>query len=272
MSPKLYRFGLSVWSAVPELAVQELGLASEVEQVTIDVVEGENFKPEFLKLNPNGTLPTLVTDDGKVFTNTADVTKYLVQTAKKKVATGTPELIAKIHEDQYDPNFILLTTRTEEEFEKAAAGFPATFVGNRQNALNKYASSHEGAAFKDFYDSKISANGNIQKIFAGEISNTEFFGISTNHWNTLADYIQDVLPTILPESGFIGGAEPGEDDFHVGAWLTRVAWVAGATKDAEGIKALEKELKGGIPRKVEAYWKAWSERPSWAKVYEETLH
>ena len=60
--------------------------------------------------NPNGTLPTLVTDDGKIFTNTTDVVKHLVQTAKKKVATGHPDLIAKVHEDKYDPNFILLTT------------------------------------------------------------------------------------------------------------------------------------------------------------------
>ena len=80
------------------------------------------------------------------------------------------------------------------------------------------------------------------------------------------------LPTILPESGFIGGAQPGEDDFHVGAWIARVAWVCGGDKEAEGYKALEKELKGDVPPKVVAYWTAWSVRPSWKKVYEETLH
>ena len=77
---------------------------------------------------------------------------------------------------------------------------------------------------------------------------------------------------ILPESGFIGGAEPGEDDFHFGAWLARVTWVCGGDKEAEGYKALEKELNGPVPDKVVSYWKAWSARPSWQKVYAETLH
>lgn len=50
----------------------------------------------------------MTTPDGKTHTNTTDVTRYLVQTASKKVTPGHPELIAKIHEDKYDPNFILL--------------------------------------------------------------------------------------------------------------------------------------------------------------------
>jgi hypothetical protein len=76
----------------------------------------------------------------------------------------------------------------------------------------------------------------------------------------------------LPETGFIGGAEPGEDDFHVGAWLARVTWVCGGNKEADGYKALEKELNVEVPPKIVSYWKAWAVRPSWQKVYAETLH
>lgn len=60
--------------------------------------------------NPNGTLPTVVAPDGKAYTNTTDATHYLLSIASKKVAPGHSDLIAKIHEDKYDPNFILLTT------------------------------------------------------------------------------------------------------------------------------------------------------------------
>ncbi|KAI0704880.1 hypothetical protein BC835DRAFT_705273 [Cytidiella melzeri] len=270
MSPKLYTFGLSVWSAAPELAAEELG--TSVEPIIINVVEGENFSPKFLKLNPAGTLPTLVADDGKIYTNTTDVVKYLVGSSSKKVTPGNSALIAKIHEDKYDPNFILLTTRNDEEFTKAASGFPAEFVSNRQNALLKYSASSEGAAFKDFYNAKIDGNGSILKIYKGETPNADFFATSTSHWETIADFILKDLNDALPSSGFIGGAEPGEDDFHVGAWLTRVAWVAGATPVPEGINALEKELKAPVPAKVASYWKAWIVRPSFKKVYEKTLH
>ena len=147
---------------------------------------------------------------------------------------------------------------------------PCTVTG--QSALEKYAAHPEGAQFKDFYDSKIIGNGTIQRIFKGEHPNADFFATSTAHWEALADYILNDLNNLLPTSGFIDGDEPGETDFHVGAWLTRVAWVAGATPEPEGINALERELKGPVPEKVAAYWRAWLVRPSFKKVYEKTLH
>lgn len=110
------------------------------------------------------------------------------------------------------------------------------------------------------------------KIYKGEVPSADFYATSTEHWKNIVEYLTDVLPTFLPESGFIAGAEPGEDDFHVGAWLVRVAWIAGATKDADGYKALEKELKTSVSPKVASYWKAWAERDSWKVVYSETLH
>ena len=110
------------------------------------------------------------------------------------------------------------------------------------------------------------------KIYKGEAPAADFFATSAAHWANIVGYILNDLPAILPESGFIDGAEPGEDDFHVGGWLARVTWVTGGDKEAEGYKALEKELKTEVPPKVVAYWKAWSARPSWQKVYAETLH
>lgn len=141
-----------------------------------------------------------------------------------------------------------------------------------QNALDKYAASPEGAAFKDFYAQKLEGNGGILKIYNGEAPGTDFFTVSTNHWKNVVEYLTTDFVAVLPESGFIGGAEPGEDDFHFGAWLARVTWVCGGNKEADGYKALEKELKGPVPEKVVSYWKAWSARPSWQKVYAETLH
>ena len=110
-----------------------------------------------------------------------------------------------------------------------------------QTALEKYAASAEGALFKDFYAKKLEGNGGILKIYKGDAPSADFFATSTGHWQNIVAYVLNDLPEILPASGFIGGAEPGEDDFHVGAWLTRVAWVCGATNDAEGYKALEKD-------------------------------
>jgi len=267
----LYVFGLSVWSAAPELAVAELEYPEgAVEKKVVNLVEGENFTPEFLAVNPKATLPTLQAD-GEVFTDTASVTHWLVKHASKKVTTGTT-FITKIHEDKYDPNFPLLLVRNDDELKAAADGFPKLFVQNRQNALEKHSKTEKAAPFKQFYQDKIAGNGGILAIYKGEASPDDFYKQSEAHWKTISDFILNELPTTLPESGFLGGAAPGEDDFHLGAWLARLVHVSGGKNDKEGIKALEKETKQPIPPKVVAYWVAWSERPSWNKVYADGLH
>jgi len=268
--PVLYTFGLSVWAAVTELASEELGVP--VESRINNVVGGENFDPEFLKLNPAGTLPTIIAPDGKSYGDSTVAVRYLISLSGKKVTPGHPEIIAKVHEEGLDPNFCLLTARNAEELKSASEGFAFTFVNNRQNSLEKYSAAPEGAKYKDFYAQKLEKNGGLLKIYKGEAPADDFYVISTNHWKNVANYILNELPQILPESGFIGGAEPGEDDFHVGAWLARVTWITGGNKETDGYKALEKELHAPVPEKVVTYWKTWSSRPSWAKVYAETLH
>jgi len=270
----LYVFGLSVWSAVPELAIEELGFPEgAIQKKVVNLVEGANFDPEFLRINPKASLPTLQAD-GKVFTDTESVTGYLVKNAPKKVTPGTA-FIGKLHEDKYDPNFPLLLVRNEEDLKAAASGFPLIFVQNRQNALEKFSKTAQAAPFKEFYEAKIAGNGGVLAIYKGEApedAKAAFFKQSTEHWETISAFITNELPAILPESGFLGGATPGEDDFHLGAWLARLVHVKGGKIGKDGHAALESETKQPIPPKVAAYWAAWNERPSWQKVYSDGLH
>ncbi|KAI0374241.1 hypothetical protein BV20DRAFT_961349 [Pilatotrama ljubarskyi] len=273
--PVFYTFGLSVWSAAPELAIAELGYPDDaIETKIVNLVEGENFTPDFLKINPHATLPTLVAD-GEAYTSTKDVVHYLIEHAPKKgVAPGTA-FIETIHEERLDPNAPLLLARTEEELTASASGFPFTFVNNRQNSLDKNSALPEAAALKAIYDEKKAGNGAILAIYKGEASDDAkqaFLKQSVQHWDTIASFILNELPAVLPESGFLGGGSPGEDDFHLGAWLARIVHLAGGTADKDGYKSLEKETKKPIPQKVAAYWAAWIERPSFRKVYVEGLH
>jgi len=272
--PVFYTFGLSVWAAAPEIAIVELGYPAEaIQKKIVNVAEGANFAPEFLKINPNGTLPSLVAD-GKAYTSTDEVIKYLVANAPKKVTPGT-SFITRIHGDDLDPNFPLLATRNEDELAGKKEAFPLIFLQNRQDALVKYSTSPEGAEFKDFYEKKIPFNGGLLAVYKGEVPDEAkqgFFGHSTGHWQTLVNFIQNELPTVLPDSGFLGGAEPGEDDFHLAAWLARVAHFTGATPQKGGYKSLEKETQAPVPAKVGAYWDAWTERPGWQATYPEGLH
>lgn len=140
-----------------------------------------------------------------------------------------------------------------------------------QKALEHHAASSEGAEHSEFYKAKIAGNGGILSIYNGSATaeaTQQFYETSQQHWVQLRKFILEELPGYLPEHGFIGGERPGEDDFHVGAWLARIV----ATTGGKDVGALEAELGHPVPPKVIEYWNTWSVRDSWKKVYADGLH
>lgn len=99
-----------------------------------------------------------------------------------------------------------------------------------------------------------------------------FFEKSKAHTDSVSSFLYEVLPEHLPNSGFLGGARPGEADFHVGAWLARIAAVSGAKQSDEGLQTLEKAFGKAVFESVALYWNAWIYRASWNKVYAAGLH
>jgi len=61
MTFKLYHHGSSVCAAKVRFAMAEKGM--EWDGVYIDILNGEQFDPEYIKLNPKAVVPTLVHDD-----------------------------------------------------------------------------------------------------------------------------------------------------------------------------------------------------------------
>jgi glutathione S-transferase len=74
----LYQHPFSSCSRRAVLAVLELGLASKVELVTIDLAKGAQRAPSYLKLNPNGRVPVLE-DDGFVLWESNAILQYLAE-------------------------------------------------------------------------------------------------------------------------------------------------------------------------------------------------
>ncbi|KAH9944447.1 uncharacterized protein BXZ73DRAFT_87343 [Epithele typhae] len=252
--PTYYTFGMSVWAAAGELAIADLEYpADAIDVKVVNLAEGANFTPEFLAINPNGTLPTLVAD-GKAYTSTKQVIKYLIEHAPRKAAKGTA-LRDTLQEAQLDPNAPMLLARNDEQLKALASGFPLIFLQNRQDSLEKHSALPAAADFQEFYTGKKAVNGGLLAVFKGAAPDAAKAG-------TITAFIMTELPTLLPESGFLGGETPGEDDYHLGAWLARIAMFTGGSV-ADG---------GPVPPKVEAYWKAWAARPAFQKVYEKGLH
>ena len=70
----LYHHNSSVCAAKPRIVFAEKGLAWEGE--TLDLNAGDQFKPAYLKLNPNAVVPTLV-HDGRAVIESNIIIEYL---------------------------------------------------------------------------------------------------------------------------------------------------------------------------------------------------
>ncbi|KAG8915305.1 hypothetical protein FRC00_005831 [Tulasnella sp. 408] len=271
----LYVFGGAIWPSAPWLAVTALGYDDQVNVEQVNLVEGANFAPDFVRKNPAATLPTLLIPGEDNLTDTTSVIKYMIANAPKPAgkSSGT-NFVAKIHEDAVDPNFALLSARNDQELAAKNGGIPGLFIRSRQAALLKYAPT--APDLKSFYDAKIAANGFLDLVYSAGVPEDvkqNWFAKSKAAWEAIRAFILNDIPAVLPESGYIGGENPGEDDFHLAAWLARIALLTGATPKEDGVLSLKNELGGAeVPEKIVNYWKLWSATPAWAIVYKDGLH
>jgi hypothetical protein len=112
-------------------------------------------------------------------------------------------------------------------------------------------------------------------LISGKVSKQDkaaFFAKSQGHFNSVKSTVFDFLPGYLPESGFIGGETPGEDNFHIGAWLTRIAALNSAKSSNDAVVTMGAVFGSPVPGKVAAYWEAWTAKTSWKKVYAGGMH
>ncbi|KAL5641243.1 hypothetical protein ACGC1H_001656 [Rhizoctonia solani] len=271
--PVLYVFSASVWASAPSLALLELSYPSGVvEEKVINLLEGENFTPEFIKINRNATLPTLVTADN-TYVDTAGSVEWIVLNAPTPgTKSAHQDVIVAVHRDHIDPNFSLLSARTQEELDSKRGDVPGQFIRQRQVKLEELVPKSP-EDLKTWYKEKLGLNGFLSSVYAEGASSdvtSGWFEKSKQHWENVKTFVASELPAFLPESGFIDGAIPGEADFHVAAWLARTAGVSGAKID--DVSPLGEALGLTLDPKVVAYFNAWKVRDSWRKVYAEGLH
>jgi glutathione S-transferase len=87
---KLYTFHLSTNGRKVHMALEEAKASYEI--VAVNLMTGEQKNPEYLKLNPNGKVPTLV-DDGVVMWESIAILLYLAE--KFPAATLLPTAVSE---------------------------------------------------------------------------------------------------------------------------------------------------------------------------------
>ncbi|MEE2984273.1 MAG: glutathione S-transferase N-terminal domain-containing protein [Pseudomonadota bacterium] len=71
---KLYDCKMAANPRRARIFIAEKGI--DIPKTELNIVEGENLEPEFLKINPRGLLPTLELDDGTRFDEIMAICRY----------------------------------------------------------------------------------------------------------------------------------------------------------------------------------------------------
>lgn len=85
----------SLWGSVPSLCLVEKGYSAEDYEVRqVNLLEGENFAPTYLRVNSKGTVPSLVVPIGVTTGQEVD-TKFRALNGSIEIANFLGELTTK---------------------------------------------------------------------------------------------------------------------------------------------------------------------------------
>lgn len=277
----LYVYSKASWPSAPWLAVYALGY-EDIDIEDVDLAAGANFDPGFLKINPKGTVPTLVIPGEETLVGTVDTLRYIIANAPHPASkpSGT-DFIKRVHDESIDAHSALFSARDEAELSVKRKGICGTFLSQREVALNKYRSLDTAGKYKELYDYRYDLEAPQRTIYFTFMSHPSidsakaaYFSASEKIWEAIRKFILDDVPRYLPEEpGFIGGEQPGEDDFHFIVWLARIVLLTGGDPNADGVLTLKKELgRKEVPEKIVSFWRAWCGTRAWEVVYGDGLH
>ena len=161
-------------NAAPHMLLEELGVKYEL--LLVDRTKDAQKSREYLKLNPNGRIPTLV-DNGLVLSEAAAIVLHLVdqhRRARLAPKVGTPER-AKFYQW-----LTFLTNSLQEEL--MIWQYPERLVGKDATATEavKRGAEVRASAFLDVVEVHLNSNG---PLFLGdELSAVDFYLVMLSRW------------------------------------------------------------------------------------------
>lgn len=253
----LYTFKLSLWAGVPRTAIAELDIPN-VKQVEVDLSKTENFSPEYLKINPNHTVPALEIDEnGKksYLDDTKSVVEYLDKLAGNKLSlpekkTEIDAFLKHIHEEGDVGNPLFFTSGSQEEIEAKRSIVPP-FLESRINAWETY--KKEAPEHADLYNENIAATKDLLASYNGNPD--QMFALNKKLWEAGVKVLEEAEGLLKKNGDYLFGTY-SVADVHFTAYLYRDLLVRKPEQVFENRPLLK------------AYYERLQARPSFKKVFE----
>jgi glutathione S-transferase len=161
-------------NAAPHMVLEELG--QKYELVLVDRAQNSQKSKEYLKINPNGRIPTLV-DDGLVLFESAAIVLYLVDQhpeAGLAPKVGTPERA------RFYQWLTFLTNSLQEEL--MIWQYPDRLTGTDTAATEvvKRGAEARAGAYLDVIERHLEANGPL--FLGGTLSAADFYLVMLARW------------------------------------------------------------------------------------------
>ncbi|KAH8893080.1 hypothetical protein GQ53DRAFT_793771 [Thozetella sp. PMI_491] len=279
----LYSFVGSQWAGVPHLGLAEKGYRREEYDIEeVDLGAAENFDPDYLDINPNGTVPSL-TSPGltKPLIQSTEILRWLDTGRGRSLVPEDEESEARmqrimdlVHSEAVGTDLILFYARSPEELELKRSRGWQDFLQARQSRLEYELGHRPGHAF---YQTKSKDNGHILGFYTRDIGpdHQEFFKQTHYMYKEFAvgmDQLENLL--VLP---YAVGDQVTEADLHVAPWLAHAMHGAGAeAADVLNFEPLQTAIQQSVPGfeigpKTRAWWANFTKRESFQRVYP-TLH
>ena len=244
-------------------------------------VKAENLDPEYLKINPNGTVPSLVIpSQGKPLTDTRAILQYLDQSRlSNDLPTLTPldpetkaaadTLIELVHSDDLNTELIWLRARNKKELD--ASPF-ASYLSTRQKVLEKNRSAYPD---HPFYSPKAEENSALHHIYttASSAELEAFFESTQIAYRNFVLGMEKLESSIrLP---YAAGDNATLADLHIVPWLSHSQFGVGTT-DSRDLDTLEVHLQKSVPGfkigpRTREWWRTFGKRDSFKQVFP-TVH
>lgn len=241
---------------------------------------GDNFHPQYVDVNPNGTVPTLVTSklaspliDSREILQFIDNEKSLLprlQPVDGCVAAHAEQIIELVHEEWMSTNLILLQSRDADEMRTKQSSVWKTFVDNRQHKLMRFARQRPDC---EFYSNKLKQNTYLSQLYGSnavdDAEHRAFYAETQAQYRTFAMGLERLDGLIkLP---YATGSVITSADLHVVPWLAHAMWGAGGT-EVQDFVPLETLIRKTVPdfeigKNIRHWWNTMTERSSFRSVY-----
>jgi glutathione S-transferase len=218
-----------------------------------NTVTAKNFEPEYLQINPKGTIPSLTAPSlAKPLVDSVDILEYLdrcrpdttplIPTDPSSKAR-VKQLIDFVHSAKADTNLILLQARRHNELEGKKKSPWMTFLSNRQAVLEKYRAEDHS---HPFYERRAAEDGALLRLYTSEPTDehTKFFERTHAQYRDFAvglDNLNSLL--VLP---YAAGESITAADLHLVPWLAHAVRGAGG-HEIDDFAPLEKLIQVSVP-------------------------